>query len=72
MHIITQERIYKSLSTLEPQTMQINPCKLNAWKIYLWNTKNQNAKRKLGLVKRIQKQIDNFGLTNAELNITST
>ncbi|MCP9770372.1 IS110 family transposase, partial [Lacihabitans sp. LS3-19] len=31
-----------------------------------------DQKRKLGLVKRIQKQIDKFGLTNAELNITST
>ena len=30
-----------------------------------------DQKRKLGLVKRIQKQIDKFGLTNAELNITS-
>ncbi|MBP6620651.1 MAG: IS110 family transposase [Leadbetterella sp.] len=31
-----------------------------------------DQKRKLGLVKRIQKQIDKFGLTNAELNITNT
>ncbi len=31
-----------------------------------------NQKRKLGLVKRIQKQIDKFGRTNEELNITST
>ena len=30
-----------------------------------------DQKRKLGLVKRIQKQIDKFGLTNAELNITN-
>lgn len=31
-----------------------------------------DQKRKLGLVKRIQKQIDKFGLPNAELNITNT
>ncbi len=30
-----------------------------------------DQKRKLGLVKRIQKQIDKFGLTNAELNFPS-
>jgi hypothetical protein len=52
--------------------------------VIIWNivTKNQpyqnpagylflDEKRKLGLVKKIRKQIDKFGLTNEELQIVT-
>jgi hypothetical protein len=41
------------------------------WNMVVKNVPYHNQKRKLGLVKRIQKQIDKFALTNQDLNLVT-
>jgi len=73
------EKTAKYLTSQEAKKeLKVQDCDL-AWNMVVKGTPYINPegylfldqKRKLGLVKRIKKQIDKFALTNSDLNLTT-